>query len=105
MKQTFTDAADIYDLIGDNEDFRVSTAVNNSARFPYVAPAGTLRKDGKDTAHIVDGGYFENFGAGTAAELLARRASPFRSKGMKVRPIVIQISSDPDLTEDRLPGV
>jgi hypothetical protein len=97
--ETFTDADDIYKLIGDKEDFRISTAVNNSARFPYVAPAGTLRKDGKDTAHV-DGGYFENFGAGTAAELL-RAAHDYFKDGF--RPIVIQISSDPDLTEDRLP--
>ena len=98
-EEIFTDADDIYKLI-DNTDFRVSTAVNNSARFPYVTPAGTLQKDGKATAHIVDGGYFENFGAGTAAELLRAARDHFKDG---FRPIIIQISSDPDLTEDRLP--
>lgn len=101
---TFTDATDIYALIGHDEDFRVSTAINNSARFPYVAPAGTLQKNGEDTAHIVDGGYFENFGASTAAELLRAAHGHFEARGMKVRPIVIQISSDPALTEERLPA-
>jgi hypothetical protein len=101
---TFTDTADIYALIGHDEDFRVSTAINNSARFPYVAPAGTLQKNGEDTAHIVDGGYFENFGASTAAELLRAAHRHFEARGMKVRPIVIQISSDPALTEERLPA-
>jgi hypothetical protein len=66
-----------------------------------VAPAGTLRKNGEATAHIVDGGYFENFGAGTAAELLRAAHSHFRDG---FRPIVIQISSDPGLMmQGRLP--
>ena len=100
FNEIFTDAADVYDLIGDKEDFRVSTAVNNSARFPYVAPAGTLRQNGDVTAHIVDGGYFENFGAITAGELLRSAVDHF---GDTIRPIIIQISSDPDLTDKQLP--
>ncbi len=87
---------------------RMSTAADNSARFPIVGPAGTLaRKSGSDPEgcaferrldRIVDGGYFENFGAETALDVLQalRHIACGRASedcGFKV--IVIQISSDP----------
>ena len=88
---------------------RMSTAADNSARFPIIGPAGTLRRDGtaQENGHcnfdrafdrIVDGGYFENFGAASALDLLqaldslacAREAGP-----CNLDVLVIQISSDP----------
>ncbi len=51
------------------EPIPLSTAVHMSARFTYVSPPATLELNGRLT-HIVDGGYFENSGARTAAELL-----------------------------------
>ena len=73
--------------------FRLSTAVTVSARFPLITPAGNLRDRGGQIAdRVVDGGYFENFGALTAADL-ARRLY----RRTDVMPFVIQISSDPDL--------
>jgi hypothetical protein len=74
-------------------DIRGSTAANNSARFPYVAAAGTLPPDcGELRGHIVDGGYFENNGADTLRDLLDTRPDLCSR-----RPIVVQIVSDPDL--------
>lgn len=78
---------------------RLSTAANNSSRFPIVAPAGTLKRestsdDPNTMDRIVDGGYFENFGAATALDILERLV-----REPKVEPtqlVVIQISSDPD---------
>lgn len=111
----FTDAYDLFDLIEDGADgrLRLSTAITFAARFPLVLPAGTLR-GGKDCPkgavchRIVDGGYFENFGAVTAGELLAavsaqmngdgRLAAREAGKSVKIVPIVIQISSDPSLS-------
>jgi hypothetical protein len=88
----FHDAYRLHDLHA--KEIRISTAVLNSARFPYVTPVGTLKGPEGTTGHIADGGYFENFGAVTARELVAviRRIDPARSI------VVIQISSDPDLS-------
>jgi hypothetical protein len=90
---TFPDAYDVLAIIG--QDIAVSTAVNMSTRFPYVEPAGTLARaeDGSVWGHIVDGGYFENFGAATAEEIVEAIAGDGSGN---VKPIVIQISSDPD---------
>ncbi|KPJ91292.1 MAG: hypothetical protein AMJ53_11975 [Gammaproteobacteria bacterium SG8_11] len=93
------DAYDFYAL--SSGDLLPSTAALNSARFTYVSPAGTLARE-KAVGHIVDGGYFENFGAVTAHEVLAVVLQALEAKGKKARPILIQISNDPDLGEDDL---
>lgn len=94
------DSVDLFDAIG--ADVRVSTAVANSTRFTYVSPAGTLlrAKDsnggspvecapGARCEHVVDGGYFENSGSRTAADVLEVIA---RSKyAERIRPHVIFI--------------
>lgn len=77
----FSSALDVFDAAG--LDLRVSTTAHNSARFTYISPAGTfLRnplgvpdspydcKPGKRCEHVVDGGYFDNSGAITAAEII-----------------------------------
>ena len=105
----FIDAADIYSKV-DGEggepiflfgDMPASTAAHNSARFSYVSPAGTLRTGG----HVIDGGYFENYGAQTISELLEGVDEQIEeTSGAKQvkRPIVlIQISNDTELA-DRL---
>ena len=46
-------------------DIRVSTAVVLSSRFPYVSPAGKVFD-----RYYVDGGYFDNSGAGTVLDLI-----------------------------------
>jgi hypothetical protein len=94
--EVFLDAYDFYRLISAKSHIRSSTAAHNSARFTYVSPASTL----EDGTHLVDGGYFENFGAVTARELL-RAAMVTYPQG--VRPIVILISNDHGLSEDDLP--
>lgn len=65
------DAADLFSALG--RDMRLSTAAHNSARFTYVSPAGSVHapKDGRLLGHVVDGGYFENSGAATAADIIA----------------------------------
>jgi hypothetical protein len=58
-----------------NRPIRTSTAVMNSARFPWISPAGSFY--GIDTTknerilrgHIVDGGYYETSGAETSVDL------------------------------------
>ena len=83
-------------------DIRVSTAVHNSARFPYLDAAGDiLNGRGATVDRIVDGGYFENNGAATAVDLLEQLIDrgAFRQTSdptiVSVMPVVIQITNDP----------
>jgi hypothetical protein len=93
----FRDAYDLYALIPPGTEVRASTAAHTSARFTYLSPAGTLA----DGTHLVDGGYFENFGAVTAREAL-KAAIDRLGKG--IRPVAILISNDPELDEQDLPS-
>jgi hypothetical protein len=53
------------------DGIRLSSAVHLSARFTYVSPAARVeRTDGSLWGRLVDGGYFENSGAATAADLI-----------------------------------
>ena len=61
------ESADILNDLG--SDVRLSTAAHNSARFTYVSPAGSIGNGGLK-AHVVDGGYFENSGGQTAADVI-----------------------------------
>ena len=124
--EVFNDVIDLYDVF--HADIPATTAAINSARFPYLSPPGTLpcRAPADQSAlmsevksmlghvrcnkgHVLDGGYFENFGAVTALELIhAGLASDhYRPKdqleGVKLRPVVILISSDPGLVVRRDP--
>jgi len=98
---TFLDTHDFYEL-NDQSALRASTAALNSARFSYVSPAGTFGKEINDdfvpVGHVIDGGYFENYGANTLSNLIdwlkqhssnPRNENPF-SGGL----IVIAISND-----------
>jgi hypothetical protein len=96
----FRDTYDYYGLA--SGDLLPSTAAHNSARFTYVSPAGTMQRGDKAVGHIVDGGYFENFGAVTAQEMLAAVVDVLRKHGKKARPVVIQISNEPKLGKDDL---
>lgn len=101
-----------------------STAVDMSTRFPIFTPAGVLTgpPGSKVFDAVVDGGYYENFGATTAYDILftlvgkqngrekdvatkkAFKCRPIESKRdlnepildlKKYLPVVIQISTDP----------
>ena len=88
----FPDAHDALVRIGG--DPGLARAVSLSYRFPYVLPTAEIADGDRSWGHVVDGGYFENFGATTTLDLL--RA--IRSSSLPcLHPIVVQISSDPDL--------
>lgn len=98
--EELAESVDLFEAIGG--DVRVSTAADNSTRFTYVSPAGTLLraksgnggspldcKPGARCEHVVDGGYFENSGSATISDVLAVIA---RSKyAARIRPHVIFI--------------
>lgn len=88
----FRGARDFHVLMGG--DVPVSTAINNTARFPYLEPFGEMLSVGqKQAGSLVDGGYFENEGLQTAldlAEWLATQSTPDRP----VVPIIVQATGD-----------
>jgi hypothetical protein len=93
----------------------LSAVVHNSARFTYISPAGslmdagTLRPGNTPTRQLVDGGYFENSGTATLAELLAALRQVYApgcsgqfGYGDPACPIkLIHISNDPGLESMR----
>jgi hypothetical protein len=51
------------------KDVKLSDAAGMSARFPWIMPAVTIKRDGK-IMRLVDGGYFDNSGIETALDLI-----------------------------------
>ena len=123
-RNVFVDALDGLHVL--ESDVRASTAAHNSARFSYISPAGNLgrRKDPAVNSKswtltdlnswkkawnrwladwngsVIDGGYFENYGALTALELArAAEATLNAEKGAHVKLVILMISSDPDLAK------
>ena len=90
-------ARDLIAMVANSDSgFLWSTAINNSARFPGMEPAGTLlNAEGSKFDLVVDGGYYKNFGAATAEDVLKTICQGTVTCGA-LRPIVIQISADPD---------
>jgi hypothetical protein len=96
-------------------DLRLSTAAHNSARFPFVSPAGMWRdpRTGAIAGRLQDGGLFENYGAETAIELFDEACRVFACGSWsvdagpdafdtrpRIRPVLLLISSDPNLPAD-----
>jgi hypothetical protein len=76
----------------EGDDVRLSTAAHNSARFPFISPPGSIRNQQNILVdRVVDGGYFENYGALSAKEL----ALAVHAVAPHLRPLVIVISNDP----------
>jgi len=67
--------AQIFDRLYEGYDTPVTSAVRMSATFPYVTPAARAhRRDKSDWSqaeyHVVDGGYYDNYGMATLVECL-----------------------------------
>src|SRR6185503_17467639 len=95
----FPDSGDVHNTL--NADLPLSVAIHNSARFPYISPAGHLdRRDGTELGHVVDGGYFENSGLATLREIydiVARDGAA----GRPVKVFVLYLCNDPHACGDR----
>jgi hypothetical protein len=48
-----------------NDEVNIATAARCSSSFPYVCPAATPSSDRLCSMHLVDGGYFDNYGMAT----------------------------------------
>jgi hypothetical protein len=108
-------ATDVLAALG--ADVAISTAINNTARFPYLEPAGELlayiprdqqklppldqRHQPDGTAReIIDGGYFDNEGLQTALDLadwLQREGPSLLDGNRTVEPIIVQATGDGDV--------
>ena len=95
----FQAARDVLALL--QADVPISTAIDNTARFPFISPSGELTprnpRSGVYSAQIIDGGYFENEGLISALELAdwLRDYGPTLA-GRPVLPIVVEATADAD---------
>ena len=71
----FNGRVDVLSLLKPEEDMKLSTGVVLGASFPYLSPAGRIDSKKCDTCaaepnYFVDGGYFDNSGAGVVLEMI-----------------------------------
>jgi hypothetical protein len=81
------------DVLGQLQaDVPISTAINNTARFPFLEPAGRLvpASSGHPGVGILDGGYFDNSGLQSVLEV----ASWLEQQN--VHPIIVVATGDGD---------
>lgn len=98
----------IRDGVSHGLDIGAATAVHNAARFPFVSPAGLLNPPCHDPTtgrlagrrQLLDGGYFENYGAETAADLVHAIRRIAQERRLAIRPLVVVISNNADSWAD-----
>jgi hypothetical protein len=84
-----------------SRNIRLSTAATMSARFPIISPHGNLRdRDGDVADRIVDGGYFENDGLATAADI----TDALKHEQFGLQPVIIRVVNEPARLETRRLG-
>lgn len=103
-ENVFGKRIDVLGLLKANEEISVASAVVLGARFPYFSPAGRIQDQ-----YFVDGGYFDNSGAGVAHEMIldlqelihdSTRVNPTHKFG-KIRFHVVHITNQPK-TENKI---
>jgi len=99
--EIFLNGTNFFDLRGQppnpKNGLRLSTAAHNSARFPLLSPPGSIvDANGRIVDRLVDGGYFENFGAQTATEL----ALAIHALEPELNPFILILSNDPEVVRD-----
>lgn len=98
--------AKTFDKLYPGYDAPVTSAVRLSATFPYVTPAARAHRDGESDLsqaeyHVVDGGYYDNYGMATLVEWLDRELQ--KSEINVAELMVIRIHSMP-VGLERKPG-
>lgn len=109
----FNQRVDVASLLPPGKTIRLSTAAILGARFPYISPAGRINQQkkpaqpgGTDTTrahYFVDGGYFDNSGAGAVQEMIrtilalaqVSKDPVIRSRAAKLNIRIIQITNSP----------
>ena len=88
-------------------DLPVTTAVRLSASFPYVSPAARadVDDDRRGYTHIVDGGYFDNYGVSSLAAIVhAALSSLPRPIDYRRRVLIVEICDSPRCSGDDPPA-
>jgi len=94
-KGEITAEPDVEELLG--RPLRLSTATFLSARFPIISPVAVGTSPQHGDFRVVDGGYFNNSGVASIAQLL-RTILPAAAKSEfagRIQPYVLVISSSP----------
>jgi len=109
----FNNRVDVSSVLDEKKDIKFSSAIVLGASFPYISPAGRI--DGKVTVikpdgseheysepqYFVDGGYFDNSGAGVVNEMmivlrgLLESDSTLKPYTSKLKFYVLHVSNDP----------
>jgi len=108
VRAAHVDAFDLFHERLATAGLKLSTAVHNSARFPFVSPPAFIEQragDGepatlKPWGRLVDGGYFENAGAVTAREIVEQIAAA--QGGRRDNLHVLILSNAPRNPDERL---
>ncbi len=113
-RQIFNNRVDVLEALNDTLDMRLSTASILGARFPYISPAGRIdqvipgkqrvnQNDSMLIHYFVDGGYFDNSGAGVVQEMIRAillqsaivKDSVFRKRVAKLEFTILHITNSP----------
>jgi len=114
-RKTFNNRVDVLDLLDDEKTIRLSSASILGARFPYISPAGRIDQkiphkggDVWDSCcrphYFVDGGYFDNSGAGVVQEMITAIVQHLASTGVnslvkararKLQFVILHITNSP----------
>ncbi|MBS1563074.1 MAG: patatin-like phospholipase family protein [Bacteroidetes bacterium] len=104
---TFNKRVDVLGLLSDSQDMKLSTGVVLGASFPYLSPAGRIDHyyplEKRNRPHyFVDGGYFDNSGAGVVNEMLiaikkmlSETGNPLSRYRDSIEFYVLHITNDP----------
>ena len=96
------DADHLHRINGESLDVAVVTAARLSASFPYVTPASRSNGPGPQP-HVVDGGYYDNYGMATLTEWLDEALSGTGNRIESV--LVLQIHGAPVTENDAEDGI
>jgi hypothetical protein len=101
MTWPFYASVDLLGLLG--ADVAISTAINNSARFPYLEPSGEVvsvnappHQMHTGAPEVLDGGVFDNEGLEAAVEI-AEWLKRQTVNGQPVQPIIVQATANADI--------
>jgi hypothetical protein len=101
MAWPFYASIDLLALLG--ADVPISTAINNSARFPYLEPSGEVvsvnaapHQMHTGAPELLDGGIFDNTGLEAALEI-AQWLKRKTVHGQPVQPIIVQATANADI--------
>ena len=104
--KTFNKRVDVVSLLPPDTTIRLSTAAILGARFPYMSPAGRIDEHIKHDVrehYFVDGGYFDNSGAGVVQEMIRAiiqvadsTTNPvLKARMQKLKIVVLHITNSP----------